>query len=305
MPVASTQDKQRRGDSLTRQSELSSVFSEHRSGKMTYADPAMPWYLRIAVHATEICTGRPLLQMRYVRARPALRQASPGADVWDRAIDAMNIRGDSWPAEADLARLRRPGRGLLIVANHPFGVVDGVVLSWISSRIDEQFYVIATGVLCIEPNLNSHILPIDFSSRSDAAKRNLVSRQLALEKLRGGGVVSLFPAGSVGAPPRRGEKPVDYEWKAMTGRLINRSGCDVLPIHFRGCNSGLFQSLCPYPDLRQALYLRETRRLLDRECRFEVRPVIRSEDIPGDMKASQLALWLRERLSLDTPLDDA
>lgn len=260
---------------------------------ITYADPSMPPFHRAVVRTVEKVTGRGALTERYRRYLQAGANLS-GPPAWDLAVKQLGLR---FQVDATPAR-QRPGRGLLLVANHPFGVVDGFVLSWIASRIDPDFQVIANGVLLQEPTLMRNLLPIDFTGTREANRINVASRRAAIERLRGGGVVGIFPAGGVSWSQRRKEPVRDDVWKPMTGKLIQASRCDVLPVRFHGRNSWPFQFASRHSQvLRLGLLLNEVRNKLDKPIDVEVGQRIDFESLP-DLEPAEMTLHLRHRMGV-------
>ncbi len=75
---------------------------------------------------------------------------------------------------------RQTNQGLLLIANHPFGVSDGMALAWIASRLDPNFRAIAEGVLRKGPSLNPNILPVEFQPNRQATKINVETRLQAV-----------------------------------------------------------------------------------------------------------------------------
>ena len=108
----------------------------------------MPIQQRLVIRAMEVLTGRGALTRRYRDFQSASKTAET-PDVWDIAMDHLGCRGNA--TEQMTIPIRRKKRGLLIIANHPFGVTDGVTLARIASRLDPDFRVIANGVLRQEP----------------------------------------------------------------------------------------------------------------------------------------------------------
>ena len=151
---------------------------------------------------------------------------------------ALDVRYDS---EA-LAAIPQTGP-VVVVANHPYGVLDGIVISWLVSKVRSDFVVLTNAVLMRAPEVQDFILPIDFSETEEAQQTNLASRAAARAQLEKGGVVVVFPAGAVStAPDKLGRKPaVDGRWQPFVSQLIQRSKATVVPIWFGGQNSRLFQ----------------------------------------------------------------
>lgn len=260
---------------------------------ITYADPSMPPFHRALIRTVEKVTGRGALTERYKRYLQAGENLS-GPAAWDLAIKQLGIRFDAPASPA----FKRPGHGLLLVANHPFGVIDGFVLSWIASRIDPDFKVIANGVLLQEPTLARNLLPIDFTGTREANRVNVATRRAAIERLRDGGAVGIFPAGGVSWSQRRREPVRDDDWKPMTGKLIQASRCDVLPVRFYGRNSWSFQIASRHSQvLRLGLLLNEVRNKLDTRIDVELGQRIDFESLP-DLEPVDLTQHLRKRMGV-------
>ena len=132
---------------------------------------------------------------------------------------------------------------VVFVANHPYGVLDGIVMSWLVSKARPDFLVLTHIVLTRAPEAASSILPIDFSGAEGAEQTNLASRAAARAHLAKGGAIVVFPAGAIStAPDKFGLKPaVDGRWQPFVSQLIQRSQATVVPIWFGGQNSRLFQ----------------------------------------------------------------
>ncbi len=97
---------------------------------------------------------------------------------------------------------------MVFVANHPYGVLDGIVMAWLVSKARPDFVVLTHIVLGRAPEAAGFILPVDFSGTAEAERTNLASRAAARAKLAKGGAVVVFPAGAIStAPDALGLKP--------------------------------------------------------------------------------------------------
>ena len=196
------------------------------------------------------------------------------------AIDHLGCRGPS--TEQIEIPQRRTTQGLLLIANHPFGIADGVNLAWIASWLDPNFRVISNGVWRQAPSLNPNILPVQFQPGRNAIKINVETRWQAIQMLKSKGLFALFSPGAVSWSHQRGATVQDDNWKPLVGRLVKATGCDVLPIRFNGSNSTLFQHASRTAlTLRLGLYMQEIKRRLDKPIQFEITPIIGHEEIPG------------------------
>jgi putative hemolysin len=203
----------------------------------SYATASDPLVKRGLIRLVEKATGQPRLKRLYVHNQLYPR---PSESFWQAAVRslALDVRYD---AEA-LARVPKTGP-VVFVANHPYGVLDGIVISWLVEKIRSDFVVLTNAVLMRAPEVRNYILPIDFSETEEAQRTNLASRAAARARLEKGGAVVVFPAGGVStAPDRLGRKPaVDARWQPFVGQLIQRAKASVVPVWFGGQNSRLFQ----------------------------------------------------------------
>lgn len=202
----------------------------------SYAGPDDPWLKRFVIRAIERMTGQPYLKSLYddFRLNPV-----PGESFWDSAVRRLQL--NIIVNEDGLAKL--PGSGpLVVVANHPYGVLDGVVISHLVARRRADFRVLTNEVLTRAEEIKPFLLPIDFAETEEALATNLKSRAAAKKHLMEGGCLIVFPAGGVSTTPKPwARQAVDAEWKKFTGRLIQQCKADVVPIFFAGQNSRLFQ----------------------------------------------------------------
>jgi putative hemolysin len=202
----------------------------------SYADPSDPRLKRFFIRVVERITGQPYLKFLYEdnRAHPV-----PGESFWKAAIRRLELRIKV--NEDGLAAWPKTGP-LVIVANHPFGVLDGLIICEIVSRVREDFRVLTNAVLLRADEVREFLLPVDFAETEEALKTNLRSRAEAKQHLMKGGCLVVFPAGGVSTTPTIwAKRAVDTEWKNFTARLISQAKCPVAPVYFAGQNSRLFQ----------------------------------------------------------------
>jgi len=203
----------------------------------SYADPSDPPVKRGLIRLVERATGQPQLKRMYLdnQRNPRAGESFFAAAV--RKLD-LDVRYD---ADA-LARIPKSGP-VVIVANHPYGVLDGIVISWLVEKIRRDFVVLTNAVLMRAPEVRGHVLPIDFTGTDEATQTNLESRAAARAQLERGGVVVVFPAGAVStAPDYWGRRPaIDGRWQPFVAQLIQRTRATVVPLWFGGQNSRLFQ----------------------------------------------------------------
>src|SRR3984885_5884660 len=163
----------------------------------SYTDPSDPPVKRGLIRLVERATGQPELKRLYVHNQLHPR---PHESFWQAAVRslALDVRYDA----AALARIPKSGP-VVFVANHPYGVLDGIVISWLVEKVRSDFVVLTHAVLRRAPEVHDFVLPIDFSGTEEAQKINLKSRAAARAQLEKGGAVIVFPAGAVSTAPDR------------------------------------------------------------------------------------------------------
>ncbi len=136
-----------------------------------------------------------------------------------------------------------PNKGrLIIVANHAFGVADGVSLCSVVSKIRQDYKIITHKVLRQADAVKEKIIPIDFSPNRHAILANIQARKEAEKVLQNNGVIVIFPSGQIATKEnlKLKTKANDGEWKQFVSKLIIKTKSPVLPSYFEGQNSQLY-----------------------------------------------------------------
>jgi putative hemolysin len=239
------------GVDLSQRIELQDMAPTARD--ISYATSARTRGGRAVIRAVENATGR-LGLIR--RAHGYEADMAKGRGFWDVMVDRMGVRLEF--ASGSLDHLSRTGP-MVVVANHPYGILDGLVLGHIlSSARGEDFRILAHSVFRQTAELQKVILPIDFAETEEALRENITTRKAALRHLADGGAIGVFPGGTVSTALKPFGRAMDPSWRSFTAKMISRSNCAVVPIYFDGANSRLFHiaSHVNYT-LRMALLLRE------------------------------------------------
>ncbi|HEY8948861.1 MAG TPA: lysophospholipid acyltransferase family protein, partial [Rhizomicrobium sp.] len=202
----------------------------------SYAEPTDPRLKRFIIRMIERMTGQPQLKSLY---EERFARRLPGESFWDLAIRLLDLHVVT--NEDMLAKVPKTGP-LVVVANHPFGVLDGVIICHLVNRVRGDFQILTNAVLNRADEVKEYLLPVDFTETEAALQTNLKSRAAAKHLLMNGGCLIVFPAGGVSTTPSVWHKrAVDAEWKNLTARLISQGKADVVPVFFAGQNSRLFQ----------------------------------------------------------------
>jgi putative hemolysin len=289
-PMDGPKNGRGRPDATARRVSAPGLLKLGRTAReVSYAPSASTRRGRAVIRAMENVTGR-LGLIR--RAAGYEEEVAEGRDFWEVMCDRYGIRLDVRGGSLEAIPARGP---LVVVANHPYGVLDGLVMGRIlSGRRGGDFRILAHSVFSRAPEVAARILPVDFDGTPQAAEANVAMRAEALRYLRAGGAVGVFPAGAVSTAPTPLGHPVDAPWGAFTARLIARSGATVVPVFFEGRTSRLFQVASHlHQTLRMGMLLREFRARTDAPLRLVVGEPVPAEAIAalrGDAPALMAAL---------------
>jgi putative hemolysin len=253
------------------------------SESFSYAGADDPWMKRMVIRAIERATGQPHLKRIY---EAYLAERTYPAAFWDEAIARLNLKLDCNFAPLDTWPRTGP---FVVVANHPYGVLDGIVICHLVSRVRADFLVLTNELLTRSEDLRPYLLPVDFSETDDALHTNLKSRAAAKHHLMNGGCLIVFPAGGVSTTPSIWHKrATDAEWKNLTGRLIAQSHATVAPVYFDGQNSRAFQIASHVSmTLRLSLLFKEVRDRIGTTLRVRIGNAVPNESLSalGDRSA--------------------
>lgn len=242
-------------------------FTTYDRRSLTYASTFDNGFQTLAIKTLEWMTGK-ISILRMIREFE--RRGSPeGLAFWRAALDVMGI-----PLETPQQQIDRiPETGpVVIVANHPHGLVDGMILADLIARRRPDFRILTRSLLTgIDEVASSFLIPVPFPHEEDAQRKSVEMRTAAMDFLKQGGVVSVFPSGVVATSETLFGPIVEAEWNVFTAQMIRRSGATVVPIHFPGANS-LWYHLANQisPTLRQGLLLHE----IVHSCKKSQKPVV-------------------------------
>jgi len=222
------------------------------------------------------------------------RSGAPvGVAFWTKAIKHMGIRLDT-PAD-EIARIPATGP-VVVVANHPHGLVDGMIMAEMVSRVRSDFRILTRSLLTGIPEIEEFMIPVPFPHEENARELGLEMRDLTMAHLKAGGLVILFPAGKVAMSETWFGPAIEAEWNVFTHKIIRGSGATILPIHFTGQNSRAFLIANKLGDtLRQGLLLYEIKRALFKPQRPYIgQPIPATELDKWQGNPRGFLAWLRE-----------
>jgi putative hemolysin len=180
--------------------------------------------------------------------------ASPSAGDRSYFATALRASGVCYDIDpADVAKIPASGP-LVVVANHPFGAADGLIMGDILTQARPDFRLLANELLHRIPEFRPWILPVNVLGGTGAVQHNASQLRLAIKWLAQGGVLGIFPAGTVSHLRVSQGCITDPAWNRTVAVLIRRTGATVITMFFEGHNSLTFQlSGLVHPRLRTAL----------------------------------------------------
>jgi putative hemolysin len=219
--------------------------------------------------------------------------APHGAPFWPKAIRHMGIRIDT--PEAEIANIPKTGP-VVVVANHPSGLVDGMVMAEMVNRVRSDFRILTRSLLTGIPEVEEFMIPVPFPHEDNARELGLQMRDDTIRHLKAGGLIILFPAGKVAMSEGWWGPAVEAEWNVFTHKIVRSTGATIVPIFFPGQNSRAFLIANKISDtLRQGLLLYEIKRALFKPQRPFVGKAMGAEVLKNwEGNPRGFLAWLRE-----------
>ena len=220
-----------------------------------------------------------------------LVEVDRGKNFWQVALEHLRVTLEFETEQ--LSKVPQSGP-VIFIANHPFGVLDGLSICYLASQVRPDFRIFIHSALCREERLRPYLLPVDFDETEEAVRTNIESKRQALEILQNGGTIIIFPAGGISMSDGLVGEATDLEWKLFVTKLIQMSRATVVPIYFHGQNSWAFQWFSQISiALRASLVLHEVRNKMGDTIRISIGEPIPYTELAGIKKRKQLLQHLR------------
>tara|TARA_B110000902_G_scaffold67875_1_gene80518 strand:- start:1167 stop:2042 length:876 start_codon:yes stop_codon:yes gene_type:complete len=259
---------------------------------LTYSNTFDNPVKRNIIRVIELLTGKTRIARRVRRFEK--QGTVKGRAFWRATLDVMGI--DLLTPADQLARIPKTGP-VIFVANHPHGLVDGMILADLIGRVRDDYRILTRSLLTgIDEDAASYMIPVPFPHEPEAQKKMVEMRRAAMEHLKSGGLVALFPSGIVASSDSMMGEAIEREWNVFTAKMIRTSGATVVPCFFPGSNSRAYQVANQISaTLRQGLLLQEIVHAMDKPQKPVVGLPIDSAEITaraGDPRA--FMAWLRD-----------
>jgi putative hemolysin len=258
--------------------------------EISYAHSVKTRSGRTVVRLLENTTGR----LRLIkRAKGYEDEVALGRDFWQVMVDRYGLSLDI--VGGALSNI--PSKGpVILIANHPYGILDGLMMGHILSQARGDFRILANSVFRKAEDLNRIVLPISFDETREGVQTNIATRKTALDYLGQGGAIGVFPGGTVSTAERPFGRPMDPMWRSFTARMIAKSNATVVPIYFDGHTSRLFQMASHlHSTLRLGLLIKEFKKRVDTPVRVVIgEPIERDVLDPIAKDSKQMMDFLRK-----------
>lgn len=235
-------------------------------------------------------------------------------------ISGLKILGDMYTEDIELAQIKEPHqfitrclerlainyeidsgdissipgqKGLVIVANHPFGGIDGLILAHLLKQVRPDVKILANGFLKKIPAIESLFFDIDPVNQKTSMKKNTTSLKRAVRWVKDGGCLVVFPAGEVSHLTLREHRIVDPAWSETVAKLVLLTKAPVTPIFFQGINSIKFQILgLVHPWIRTIMLPRELLKKINSNIKLNIGRPVQFNKIKK-LKSDKLIQYLR------------
>ena len=259
--------------------------------KLSYANTFTNPFQRNTIKTLELLTGK-LRLLRKVRQFE--KMGIPfGQPFWSQALNLLGI--ELLTSESEISRIPKKGP-VVIVANHPHGLVDGMVLAELIGSVRTDYKILTRSLLTGVKQIDQFMIPVPFDHEENALQKSLEMRRVAMKHLENDGVLVLFPSGKVASSDTIFGSVVEGEWSPFTAKLIQKSNADVLPIFFPGSNSRMYQIANQISaTLRQGLLIYEVVHAMNKPQKPVVGNLIKQDEISSWRRDPRgFMRWLRD-----------
>lgn len=260
---------------------------------LTYANSFPNPFVRGAIKTIEWLTGKVTI-IRRVRKFESINDIQ-GQAFWPATMKVMGVELQTPQQQLENIPTQGP---VVFVANHPHGLVDGMILADLIGRRRQDYRILTRALLTgIDESAASYMISVPFPHEPDAQTKMLDMRAQAMEHLKKDGLLALFPSGVVASSETMFGPAIEAEWNVFTAKLIRTSGASIVPCCFQGANSRWYQMANRIsPVLRQGLLLHEVVHSFDKpQAPIIGAPIPPEEWAERIGKPRDFMAWLRQR----------
>ena len=266
----------------------------------SFIEDELPVYKQLLIKLIEQITGKRKVSKIY---RQIVAKDDTGRSFWDRAVEELElqirIHGNS------LNSIPKQGP-LLVVANHPFGQIDGLVLGYILEKIRPDFKIVAWDIMNEIDYFKDKILPISFKNEYSSKRNNLRTLKQSIQNIKEGGVVAIFPSGECAISKNFIGKAQEGQWLKFTSRIVLATDVPVLPIFFHGQNSRIFQIIGNFGYyFKLSMFFHEICNMIGKDVRLTIGNLLNETDYSNRNNEDDLIDYLfyeTEKLSFQNSL---
>jgi putative hemolysin len=230
------------------------------------------------------------------------RSTAHCADAAGRMLSLLGITYQIDATERDHVPASGP---VLMVSNHPFGLLEGAILADALPKLRPDVRILANSLLSVIPELRDRCIFIDPFGRTGAMPSNAAALRECLAWLRRGGLLLAFPTGEVAHLDWRGGALADPPWNASLARIAQIAGASAVPLFFHGGNSLAFHLAgIIHPSLRTASLPRELLNKRGRTIRIRIGRPVSAETLRHFADPEQAIDYLRCRTYLLDPASE-
>lgn len=220
-------------------------------------------------------TGLSYINREYSRFHAGLDDLEDDPLFFTKALRSIGVQFEV--ESKDYERVPKTGP-LLVVANHPHGGVDGIILGALLKTIRPEAKLMGNYLLARMDGIRGSLITVDPFDQAASVRANIAGMRAALKHLRAGNCLGVFPSGEVSHIRLGSKGAIDPKWSSHVVSLAEKSGATILPVYFKGQNSLLFQVLgLLHPRIRTLLLAREFRRMKGKRIELKI-----GEPIPPD-----------------------
>ena len=256
---------------------------------LTYALPEYPIFKQKLIRSIENMSGKKKIEQLY---RMIPEDHAGKASFFGEAFKLLRVQIDY--NRDQLEKIPETGP-LVFIANHPFGVLDGMFLCYLGAMSRPNWGTLVYDKFAEIDHLSSHLLPIAFEESEQAIQLNIGTKNKAMELLKNNGAVIIFPAGGIAKATGFRGPITDTDWKLFAAKMIQLTQATVVPVFFHGNNSRLFHTVSQFSQtLRLALIINELRNKIGKSIRVTIGDPLPYGELSAIRKRQALLDHLRD-----------